>query len=406
MSVVVTTLFGTSVAADADDGPKGPLKVLVTGDSRTQGYHGDHSWRYRLAREFARQHVAVDFVGSARQPFVASGYTRSSYAIPSFDSAHFARVGAQLRHQVNQIAAEVREQQPDVIVLGSGLNDLLQGVTPEDTVEALHRWVANVQEAKPGVSIIVTPVFTMYRSGYEHMPAVIKRYNTLARAEVARLDTAESPVVMTASNGWAPNRTYTTDGVHPTSTGEAVIAQRVAETLHKVGVLPQPPAIFIGKLVPWQRNLRPLLSLRNGAAHITWDHQKLSGAQIYLRRRGGAWRVVPGTRQWSHTTERLVPGAVYDVRLRGVRFQQVAVLGPTASISRLVAPRWLRVERDTLRWASVAGAGGYRYSYVPRGGSRWVHRTTPGTVVKVRASRARVVAYNAYASSSARQASR
>ena len=110
-ALAVLVLLGvlTGVApAHAAPRPTGPLRILVTGDSISQGFHGDYSWRYRLWGEFKRQGIAVDFVGSRTAPYVVPGFTSAGYLDPNFDRSHFAQGGTLLQQQAGRIGQEVR----------------------------------------------------------------------------------------------------------------------------------------------------------------------------------------------------------------------------------------------------------------------------------------------------------
>lgn len=49
--------------ADSLVGRAAPLRVMVVGDSMTQGREGDWTWRYRIWQFFQHNQIAVDFVG-------------------------------------------------------------------------------------------------------------------------------------------------------------------------------------------------------------------------------------------------------------------------------------------------------------------------------------------------------
>jgi hypothetical protein len=51
-----------AVPADFEVRP-GAISIMVVGDSLTQGFEGDYTWRYRLWEWFSSQRLAVDFVG-------------------------------------------------------------------------------------------------------------------------------------------------------------------------------------------------------------------------------------------------------------------------------------------------------------------------------------------------------
>ncbi len=388
----------TLVPSVAHAGSGGPTRVLIEGDSITHGLNGDYTWRYWLWREFRRQHVEVDFVGSRSLPYVRPGYPTAVYADPAFDSDHFSTLGTRIQNEVGRIGAEVTQQRPDVVVFACGLNDLHGGASPEETAQHLRQWIAQVRAAKPDTMMVVSPVLEIRRDDLPWMPATATRYNDLAAGVVAELSSSQSPVVMAdTTRGWEPTPFYSTDGVHATPTGETLIAQRVAESLEGLGVLPADPEVDHG-FQPWERHLQPVVSLRRGGAFVTWDHQALSGAKIWIRRRPAGWRALPRTVQWSLRTGALTPGATYDVRLQGVRRELVSTPGPVATVT---APPLARVHRvvvgrTRLHWSAVRGATAYRVQFRRPHRRAWTFRTVRGTSLGVRAVVARVRARNAF----------
>jgi hypothetical protein len=56
-----------SVPTDIEVRP-GAIGMMVVGDSISQGFEGDFTWRYRLWEWFSSQGLAVDFVG----PFIGT----------------------------------------------------------------------------------------------------------------------------------------------------------------------------------------------------------------------------------------------------------------------------------------------------------------------------------------------
>lgn len=383
----------TSNAAD-------PTRVLVVGDSLTSGIHGDYTWRYRLWKEFQRQQHPVDFVGSNSWPYVATGYTSATYADPNFDHDHFAWGGAQLQGQAGRIKAEVAKQNADVVVLASGLNDLMHGASPEQTTGFLRTFIANARAARPDVKIVVSPVLTIYRTNLPAANGLITRYDDLAADVVAQVSTVESPVRMAPTlSGWSPNTLMVQDGIHATPRGEAFIAQRVALGLKSAGALTQtPPAPPTS--VAWVRNLKPTVVLRGASAVLTWDAQGLTSANIWARRRWGAWRRVATTNLHSFTYA-LTPGAVYDFKVQGVRrvmtstlSQETTVTGPPlGKVARV------RVLRKRITWTAVRGATQYRLQYRAPRSTVWKTRFVRGTKLRVRAVIAQVSARNAFTTS-------
>jgi hypothetical protein len=91
--------------------PDGELRIMLVGDSATQGSSGDHTWRYHLWSHLSEQDVEFAFVGPRDDLHSLAdeeGSGDHSYAVPDFDTDHAARWGAtaqDLSADIAQIAA-------------------------------------------------------------------------------------------------------------------------------------------------------------------------------------------------------------------------------------------------------------------------------------------------------------
>ncbi|RLV48646.1 hypothetical protein D9V37_12940 [Nocardioides mangrovicus] len=307
------------------------LRVLMAGDSITQGFNGDYTWRFRLWQEFRRQHVPVNFVGSRHLPFVQEGFDTSSYADPHFDTDHFAITGTMLSSLAARIRGEVTRERPDVLVLEAGVNDLLHGRTPEQTDQALREAITQARAAAPDLKIVVLPVLGVQRSRPVDIHEQIRAYDALLRATVSELSTTTSPVVIAHTrDGWDVERdTYA--GLHPNPTGEALIAGHVAEALVSLGVLTEEPGSAPDDV--WRRNLEAVVADEGGRAVVTWDTQALTGARLRWREAGGVWRVVPRDVADGHFETRLLAAGTYEFQLQAVRKRMISPYGPTTTLT-------------------------------------------------------------------------
>ena len=325
----------------------------MTGDSITHGRHGDFTWRYRFDKELTRQGVAIDLVGSLTTPYVDPGYPTSQYANPNFDRDHFAKAGWQLRDMVGQVGPEVVEQQPDVIVLAAGINDLLRGRTPEETATSLRSWIENARGAKASVRIVLSQVLHIDVADREAVNPQISAYNLLLQGVAAEMSTADSPItVADTDRGWEPV-SWTFDGIHPTPTGQTHVAQRVAEEFRELGLLPQVPQVF--RTVAWSRTIRPGVKVVGTRATVSWSRQAITGARVYVHRIGRAGVMLPrlAYSSGSHTFT-LVRGATYDFR---IQLRRQRVTGPWGAITRVrvpLAPRPAAPARVTVNGAGCA----------------------------------------------------
>jgi lysophospholipase L1-like esterase len=323
------TLSPTLVAPAAH--AAGPVRLLLTGDSITNGRQGDYTWRYRLYKEFQRQGVAVDLVGSRTSPYVEPGYRSASYADPRFDQNHFAHFGWELSSMVRAIGPEVAKQQPDVVVLEAGINDLRNHTADpaivDKTATALRQWIANVRSAKSDVRILLSPVLTVDTARAALLNPLVARFNARETAVAAELTTPDSPItVATTNQGWNPRGGMSYDGLHPTPTGETLIGQRLGEALRRVGILRTAPRIYA--VVPWRQTQRARLGVVGKRTTLSWSRQAISGVRVQVRRPGARWVALPGLIRTGRLVVRTPRKGVYQFKLRLQRGRMLGPWGP------------------------------------------------------------------------------
>jgi hypothetical protein len=323
-------LAGPAAATDPDPGPQPApvLRIMLAGDSITHGFDGDFTWRYRLFQEFARQAVPVDFVGPRRYPYGG----RDVYLATGWDSDHDAMGGSTLAGNVGSIGTDVATYVPDVLVAEYGTNDLLHGATPMEVLASWRSYIANVRAARPDVKIVLGEVATPKAGARGEVNAGLQ---SLA----AELTTAESPIVVADldSPSWVPSRD-TRDLVHPNPTGETLIAQRMAEALEALGVLPGTPEVARA-FVPWTPPLQAAVRRHGRRLAIDWSSARKSYRLHEVRVRVTSLRTHHSTTRsfgWHPlhmTTARLHPGR-YRIVLRGMRGTTVSRWG-TPVVTRI-----------------------------------------------------------------------
>lgn len=395
-----TALALVLAAAPARAEGGAPLRILLTGDSITQGFHGDYTWRYRFAKELTRQGVSYDLVGSRRSPNVKPGFTTAQYLDPDFDTDHFALTGSPLGTEVQRIDNEINAQHPDVVVLASGINNLRSGATPTQTDKQLRNWIVAARSARADVKIILSPVLEATDATRPGLHRAITDYDALLARTATELSTHVSPItVADTTRGWTA-AADTSEDLHPNATGETLIAQRIAETFHRLGYLPQQPDIF--RTTVWNRNPRVAVAFNGQRAVLRWDSQAISSARVYLRRGPFNGYASPVRfRNGTMTTSALVPGAVYEFRVALIRGRMASPFGPVTRAtvplpSKPAAVPSARIDAAGIHWTSASGATSYRVQFKKRHRKRWVTRTTTGLTLRVKkVQMARVVAVNA-----------
>ena len=353
----------------------------------------------------------VDLVGSRTKPYAAGGWQGATYADPKFDQDHFAFAGTTLMQQSGWIGKEVRQQHPDLIVVASGVNDLRHGSTPAQTLEHFRSWVSAVRQADPDVDIIVSPILGAVGRGLPHLPTDIVKYDAMLPGEIARLTSLDSTVTLADTTfGWNLDA-FTVENLHPNPTGETHIAQRIAETMHLLGILPAAPKIYHAQT--WTRTERAIVTLRDNQAILRWPEHVISGAKVYVHRLGGTSTISKDAyRGGVHVVTGLRYGSTYDFRLQLTR---VRLVGPWGPITRVKVVRPVRptavskvtVNAGGVRWTAAPRATSYLVQVRKAGQKRWTTHPTRALVLRLRdVVAARVAAVNGGGTSAARLGSR
>lgn len=322
----------------------GALKVLIAGDSMSQGKEGDYTWRYRISQWFQSQNVAVDFVGpykGTRQPpdtappsppalkgaKAADGGVLASggYAAGvSFDSDHFSIWGQACAEDVGLIRDVVQNGQPDVMLVMLGFNDLGWFYSDDKgLLKNMLTFISNARAAKPNVKIALANVPQRTSLGRDDLPQKTTAYNKALVDAIPKWSTDESPIYLVklqenydCNLGGCP---VGYDGLHPNAKGEFQIARAFSLTLvndMKIGNSPlEVPGNIPSRPAPVPSNFKVFTSPQGATA--TWD--KVYGAYGYnVRSR------ISGYTDWSvgnvamnrFDTQWALDGYTYDIQVQ------------------------------------------------------------------------------------------
>ncbi len=304
-----------------------PKKVMIVGDSMTQGAEGDWTWRYRLWQWFRNQHIDVDFVGPykgtknpvapaapARPPLQGENQESSlddppvsgAYATgvsPDFDRDHFAVWGRQVAQDKKLIGKMVAQYQPDLVLVGLGFNDMGWFVSGADgTLDSMKDLIENARDAKPGVRFAVANVpQRSFIGGREDLPVTTADYNDKLGRAVSSWSTPASRVELVdwagAYDCGAARCPAGYDGLHPNALGEFQIARAFALTLHQrfgIGThVPDLPASVPARPAPAVPG--PVAESVPTGIKVTW--RPVFGARGYTVRSrlvgSGTWQEIP-----------------------------------------------------------------------------------------------------------------
>lgn len=276
-------------------------RILIAGDSLTQGSSGDYTWRYRLWSKLARTAPGrVRFVGTRATLYdnVAGRQGSSYYAAPFTGRRHSALWGTTYRAQAGAVRAQVLATSPTVLVVGLGLNDLMYTSSPEQAMADVRAYVSRARRAAPGLDVVLVPPPHRYDpySGRYHLTDETAEFERLLRDLAETRSTRSQRIeVAAARKGWDP-AWHTWDGTHPNPTGEALIAQRVSAALARLGIGTRAPDIFTARAwnVPAPA---PDVTTEPWSATLSWSRTTTgaTGMFIHYRPAGGdqAWRKLP-----------------------------------------------------------------------------------------------------------------
>ncbi|KAL1848679.1 hypothetical protein Daus18300_013549 [Diaporthe australafricana] len=281
----------TNYMAAAPDPGADTVRILVCGDSISQGREGDFTWRYRLWEWFhnnsnaqsttstsparlpqpsssssssstssssskdGNSYPAIQYVGPFNGTLPASVNawevdptspqtwgtyhpTVSPLFSPGGGSSHFAVYGRPAWQDIEPLHAQVTAHRPDVLVLHLGFNDIgWWGNSAADLVLSVQRLVFNARVARPDIKVLIADVsHRLTVAGREDVEASTNEYNALLDAKAAEWWTAGSPVeVVRVSKVYDCQVTACPagiDGLHPNALGDFQIARAYTQVLH------------------------------------------------------------------------------------------------------------------------------------------------------------------------------
>ncbi|MFD9004102.1 GDSL-type esterase/lipase family protein [Streptomyces sp. NPDC059582] len=357
-----------------DNAADKPYDVMIVGDSVSNGYEGDATWRYRLWQWADDQNWQAHFVGpltgTEKQraahppeppPLVENApdtvtaqpdpseftgaYARSND--PGFvqgGSAHYAMWGRTLGQDVGTIEAVMAAQGaqghlPDMLLVELGFNDIGWQGAGADLVDTMKSFVDNARRANPNVQIVLAdvPQRTSLGSANPQLPQRTRDYNAALARAVPTWSSPTSPVVIADIDGAMGCNPASTacatayDGLHPNPLGEYRIASAFGAALHNafgIGTAaPESPASVPDRQVSTPTGL--VFDGTQQGVTVTWN--KIVGAHSYdvqwrevASRAAKPWETaVPPARfnrwdlPWQYSFQP-VDGRRYEVRVREV----------------------------------------------------------------------------------------
>ncbi len=393
-----------------------PVRIMLTGDSITNGTSGDYTWRYFFDHRLRAAGVNFDFVGpwSDVVDYTTFQWGHHEYADCDFDQDHDARGGAQLAEQLqpsvlspdghSKIRWATETENPDVVVEFFGYNDLTKPRVRNDPTSAPYtvdellvnakKFINEVRAAKPDATIVMANLaYAEVPNGSAENKLLVSEapdYNSRLAAKVPTWSTAESKVVLAnvANPSYWHGYADTYDGAHPNAQGEVDLAAGMADAFAQLGIgqaatLPLP-------VVPLGPRTVPQLSGKGGLKSATLSWKLVPGETrmlVFCREPAvsSTWHQLPdvdrtvdsdGVVSGNGVTETtcsqggatLAETHTYEFRVQAAKVRAVATDIVSNTVSVTIPVQLARVQgfegssarhQALLSWNSVTGADHY-----------------------------------------------
>lgn len=213
--------------SDGSDRPRciraDATKVMVVGDSISQGREGDWTWRYRIWQWFQKEGISMRFVGpytgtvppESPSPPEPPTWTGDSPAAPdpprttggyawgadvgfTSNSDHFAVWGRAAAVDKQLIRDVVQQDTPDLVLLMLGYNDMGWYYSDwQGTIASVKDIVDQVRLVNPAVKFAIANVPQRLRlAGREDLVNNINAYNFHLPGAISGWSTYQSPVYL------------------------------------------------------------------------------------------------------------------------------------------------------------------------------------------------------------------
>jgi GDSL-like Lipase/Acylhydrolase family len=327
----------------------GSPKIMIVGDSITQGSSGDYTWQYRLYEHLRADGVNAQMVGPYNWLFnnVANVEGDCSYADPKFEHAHDAMWGLTLFSEMNAIGSKVTTYRPDYLLVLLGVDDIYwYGISPADMAANLASFIDAARAARPRIKIVLGLIPPdVQQQNDAAFAAGVASYNNTIMSAAAQLSTSAAPIAVAQDGAGINVSADLWDGMHPNANGETKIAAGFADALaarfHLGAPYPTPyPVLPTGPLTPPQLTASP--GGATGQAVLSWTPSPgTNGYYVYLRdmtKQDTAFTklpypLFPGQDPW--TASLLTTGDTYEFQLQACKG---ADCGAVSNIANVTVP--------------------------------------------------------------------
>jgi lysophospholipase L1-like esterase len=203
--------------------PGQAVRIMPVGDSITQGEYPRDSYRRSLWKQLEQAQYNIDFVGTKTKNYsLESGFSEVAPFNQDFDIDHDGRGGWRADAVSDNIGNWASEQQPDVVLLHIGTNDLLQSQPVESTVSDIGQIIDTLRIINPNIAILVAQINPPDWYDQPNFEQLNERIPVLAAAK----HQLNSPVMVVDQTAGYDRKLDNYDGLHPNASGEQKLANQ------------------------------------------------------------------------------------------------------------------------------------------------------------------------------------
>src|SRR5262245_25624407 len=252
-------------------------RIMIVGDSITEGSSGDYTWQYWLYKHLRADGVKARMVGPYHSLYnnLTKHEGSQSYANPHFQNANDANWGMTLFREKNAIGAKVAKYRPDYLLVMLGLDDIYWfGLSQQKMTANLAGFIKAARRGRPRIRIVLGLIPpNIHEHTNASFAASVASYNRTIEATASKLSTSNSPIAVARDGAGINVAADLWDGTHPNANGEIKIAAAFADVLagsfHVGDAYPTPyPVMPIGPRTRPRLTVTPLR--KAGQAKLAW----------------------------------------------------------------------------------------------------------------------------------------
>ncbi len=224
------------------------VTILPVGDSITEGYSGQCSYRRPLAEMLFQDYgCPVQFTGSRLTP------RNNPSRCVATNTPHEGRSFLTVNDLIDPMATAMQAEHSDYLLVHLGSNDLFYGDSPEVIVDDLELLIDRAREINSEVGILLAGIIPWDPTrGFDNVSLDELQLSNDTAVAIRQLvnDRPGEQIYFVDANTGFDSITMTDDGVHPNDLGEEFVASRFLTVLNSLGVCDSPAgdSAFVARL--------------------------------------------------------------------------------------------------------------------------------------------------------------